>query len=139
MNEPKFRAWDSKNGLMWNVTDIMWRKGEIVYIRGTTTFNGKEDYPIGTSFGMDSVSRADVTLLPYTGLKDRDDVEIYEGDIVTVFEYLNGKLWEGHIHNAEVVFVEGQFTIEPAWRGQSLRQEVEVLGNVHENQELLNG
>ncbi len=133
MNEPKFRAWDSKNGLMWNVTDIMWRKGEIVYIRGTTTFNGKEDYPIGTSFGMDSVSRADVTLLPYTGLKDKYDTEIYKGDVIRDEE--SGKF-------GKVDFELGHFYCTLDF-GTDFASGVcrygKVAGNVHENQELLNG
>ena len=59
-------------------------------------------------------------LLQYTGLKDKNDKEIYEGDIVIVYEYLNGEIWEGHLHNAEVVSIKSGWGIDPCWNHQSI-------------------
>ena len=76
-------------------------------------------------------------LMQYTGREDRSGVKIFEDDIVKVYEWLNGKLWEGHIHNAKVIFCDGEFTIDPCWRHQSLRSDVEIIGNKWETPGLL--
>jgi len=78
-----------------------------------------------------------------TGLKDRNGVEIYEGDIVKMF---------GFDKAIEVVFKKGSFgyfgmihknfvSFSENYNFNFLdnkSNEIEVIGNIHENKELLN-
>lgn len=77
-------------------------------------------------------------LLQYTGLKDREGREIYEGDIVRVYENDNGYF--------EVIFkndyVGGWVLKNPShheWVSLGARKmdHIDVIGNIYENPELL--
>lgn len=78
-------------------------------------------------------------LMQYTGLKDKNGKEIYEGDIIQYEQ----QWWDIGMHNIgmhkEVVswnsdssyahFAAGDWSVEP--------EEVEIIGNIYENPELL--
>lgn len=84
----------------------------------------------------------DVILLQYTGLKDNNGVEIYEGDVLKVngvFKQIVSmeiKTSETRGHG-ECYFSVG---IEIAsGYGSTHKNQLEVIGNIHQNPELLKG
>lgn len=77
----------------------------------------------------------ELNVMQYTGLKDKDGIEIYEGDII---EHDRETRWE-------VVFKKGCFKIASIEHpisnlyllGEANLENIEVIGNIYENKELL--
>lgn len=83
----------------------------------------------------------DVIFMQYTGLKDKHDKDIYEGDILRVYDCdnlpMNDELFE-------VIFLKGFFGCSWIKDREALIdylndycRESEVIGNIYENGELL--
>ena len=102
MREIKFRAWDNHNKI-WLDTELF----NIVCNTGKLQRNGSAGFIGG------------VDILQYTGLKDKNGVEIYEGDIVK-YEY--GQIFE-------IKWDYGLLShLENIW--------FKIIGNIYENPEL---
>jgi uncharacterized phage protein (TIGR01671 family) len=150
MREIKFRAWDTESNIMvysdkrnkkdWDC-DYFFQQDDggnmICYW----------DYDYDDSFGEPTHNCGELdNLMQYTGLKDKNGVEIYEGDIVKI-----------HITDGRINSVEKDYMFEVVWCFSeasfeyktkadilgnpcceaSNQHRVEVIGNIYENPDLL--
>lgn len=118
MREIKFRAWDKVNKAFMSSEEFAIHDGDVM----------------GLCYGneMDDVLTDQVELMQYTGLKDKNGVEIYEGDIV--------RLSLGWITvKAEVKYSGSQFIVDiDSVMSRSLDAYlVKIIGNKFQNPELL--
>lgn len=125
---PKFRAWHKKEKKMYYID-----KDIIITFRSNGNWRiNKDDWNGGCLFWND-----DGILMQSTGLKDKNGKEIFEGDVVKTFRKI-GKGWiESHVEGNIVKYSN----ITAKWYPYNLPnvKKTEVIGNIHENPELLKG
>lgn len=120
---PKFRAWDS------------WRKRMSVVDR---IYIDTEGIRLYDDFGEYWRDFRDVKLMQSTGLKDKNDKEIFEGDIL---DYKGRKAlvrWHGSYASFIYRFVDELQNRNTEWKPLYLAyMKCEIIGNIYENLELL--
>lgn len=125
MRELKFRAWYIRRGQMEQIDDLYW-----FYFNGVHNGSGESLH-------------GNYVIMQYTGLKDMNGNEIYEGDLALIKENRNLVL--------EVVYRYGSFKIKykdaiPDYGGnrgdnfvnlETMHDAINVIGNIHQNPELV--
>lgn len=113
MREIKFRAWNKQTHQMANWSEIQ------------------------NLYNWNVFKQVVVHLMQYTGLKDKNGKEIYEGDVV---KDLATDMWVG-----QVVWSGTGFTVTPETPSERdlwdlyERNRLKVIGNIYENPDLLVG
>ncbi|WP_249261235.1 YopX family protein [Lactiplantibacillus plantarum] len=125
----KFRAWDDLLNKMLVVYRISF-DGPVdgVQVHCYLDDRGAEG---STEYAYDGDG---LILEQFTGLKDANGKEIYEGDIVEVTSQYWGMLGNRY----EVKFKQGAFYVKYGLLSK-ISPSISVIGNVHENPELLKG
>jgi len=131
----KFRAWDKKNHTMVKVWEITW-----------TGFDGEQ---VDSFFAVNPVVKGEyiikqkaAILMQYTGLKDKNGVDIYEDDIVEITT--TGITWgQEYLYIGRVIFSRAAFAVAAINNnknhiiGFNPNRPVKVIGNIYQNPELL--
>lgn len=136
MRDIKFRAWDKQardgKGMMRRVAELNFRnlKGELYRIE---VIGFGPDY--NEHLTVDSAE-----IMQFTGLRDKNGKEIYEGDVLSIGQ--NSNAWI-----LPVVFEDGMFGVKHpnaahivelrAYSNPSFINTVKVIGNIYENRELI--
>lgn len=122
MRQIKFRAWDKK---------------EAEWLFGYDTLGGfsliGEIVLLGELNSVKLQHWNHIELMQYTGLLDKNDNEIYEGDIVQRKAKTTGTL----LTLGEVKWIYNGWWISNVYREMLNNNELEVIGNIYENHELL--
>ena len=142
MRTIKFRAWDDSKK--------EWLLGYEYSNLGGFSLDGEcvlmgEWANVCTSFMFENNNRkrTDLKLMQFTGLKDKNGKEIYEGDIVIYDRGVGNWTGKRMATTHEIVFTEevNAFVMEYGSSYIKLRKHwnyiYEVIGNIHENPELL--
>jgi hypothetical protein len=116
MREIKFRGWTGKEMIFRGLNNRNWY---------TESYGGK----IVKGAHPDDAHL--LNIMQYTGLKDKNGSEIYEGDILGFERYIDFK--KEYVHPFEVTWDNEN----AGWNQFSPKHIVAIIGNIYENPELL--
>lgn len=127
MRTPKFRAWLKEEKRMTDVHEITFFSDKVQMISCVEGFYAYDEYE----------------LMQSTGLKDKNGKEIFEGDIVVAMS--QGVKEIGEVKHR----IDGYWLMYPAWQHGEFwnivknvdtgETGVEIIGNIYENPEFLDG
>lgn len=131
MNQ-KFRAWDKRDKEIYLVDEINWDNGKFDYIGDAITFYRGAD---------------EVELMLSTNTKDKNDKEIFEGDVLQI-DYIKAIVRFGQYryydHEGKNVFTGNGFYLEClnvmdpdciSPYETDVLDKAEIIGNIYENPE----
>lgn len=127
--KPKFRAWLKEEYRMTDVREITFFNDEIQMISDVEGFYAYDEFE----------------LMQSTGLKDKNSKEIFDGDIVKFSDcdddvYVTPVVWDKNYACFGVSF-SGGYPISFDYLEEFYTEfkDIEVVGNIYENKELLEG
>ena len=150
MREIEFRAWDNKREVLVTQDNV---EDQVEFDDdggGYGPYYGDEWFPAKKILSIfdyfQKIARDDRFIVEqFTGLRDKNGTEIFEGDVVNVWRSAskNGELRGKYCYPLPVVYCTDwcQFVLDDKSNKQnqilSAFEIIEVIGNTHENPELL--
>lgn len=137
MREIKFKIWDkTRNKMLTSNCGAF-----LLTQEGNAVFHQNGNNPLEAL-----IEQIDYEVLMYTGLKDKNGTEIYEGDIIRTHENRIQKvIWHNNGFKLEYKF-KRSYRGESYWETRkdielsetnNKRWGIKVIGNIYENPELL--
>lgn len=135
----KFRVWDKKFGMMY---------GDGISVQGDGTFYLERADHDGNEIEIAESEHGELVLMQFTGLLDKNGKEIWEGDVVAISGMYDPETGQTGTDLCEVKYegpslmyvrVDGgdKNSVESLIGVRSQDEDAEVIGNIHENPELL--
>ncbi|MFS1030151.1 YopX family protein [Enterococcus casseliflavus] len=129
---PKFRAWDKRENTMRDVAVLHFNKGgKVNYIEYWKTPSELKSYHVRNLFLMQS-----------TGLKDKNGVEIFEGDVLldtSSSANYSDTYWHSYVQvyraDSGAYRIKGKHIYDTEL--MSARNRLEVVGSIYQHQKLL--
>jgi uncharacterized phage protein (TIGR01671 family) len=133
MREIKLKVWDTKHLCWWNFDDPA---------------DDLEDDEVGLGGGNVLEFRLPerLRLVQYTGLKDKNGIEIYEGNLLRWIDWQEELTEEPDVYRVDWLAKEARFSLNCFRSGRHLDpkddvfqpdDQFEVIGNIFENPDLL--
>lgn len=137
MREIKFRVYDEDYKKMRYLNDL---HDSITFRENGNAYYHNLQTGLGDWFS---------DLMQYTGLKDKNGVEIYEGDIIDIHQTVNGYnqfviehnnyKFSARYYNQKAKEIGNwyNYDLDELFELNEYEKELEVIGNIYENKELL--
>lgn len=122
MREIKFRAWIKEVDEIREVEYINFWEKKISY-----SHKFCKEYYLNADFD-------EIEIMEYTGLKDKNGKEIYEGDIVIHHSKMHKIIFNAE--EARFVLRDDEFELEIPFTNNNSKR-MEIVGNIYENPELI--